>query len=214
MNNLKNYIFEKLKISKNTKINSYEYYPRTNNELYDLVRKLVEERGKNANLNDIDTSKITDMSEIFRKIEFDGDISNWDVSNVENMDSMFRDSKFTGKNSNISNWNTRNVKDMNFMFEGSKFNGDISEWDVSNVENMDSMFENSDFTGKNGDISNWDVRNVKTMHHMFSNSLFNSDINKWKPTSLKGSIDTFYNCELKANNHPDWYKKIHPYNYI
>ena len=49
---------------------------------------------------------------------------------------------------------------------------------------------------------------------IISNSLFNSDINKWKPTSLKGSIDTFYNCELKANNHPDWYKKIHPYNYI
>ena len=57
----------------------------------------------------------------FCKSEFNGDISNWDMSNVENMYRMFGDSKFNG---DISKWNVSIVKDMNWMFNESQFNGD------------------------------------------------------------------------------------------
>ena len=114
MKTLKLYITEALHINKNTNGNYYNYHPKTKSELKDLVKKLIKERGENANLNDIDTSAITDMSYVFYNSKFNGDISEWDVSKVENMA---------------------------YMFSSSKFNGDISKWDVSKVTNMDNIFD-------------------------------------------------------------------------
>ena len=105
-----------LHINKDTKIQTYSYHPKTNDELKKLIRKLIKERGENANLNDIDTSEIIDMSHMFEYSYFNGDISEWDVSNVYNM---------------------------GYMFMYTKFNGDISKWNVSNVKNMQDMFYNS-----------------------------------------------------------------------
>ena len=115
MKSLKDIIVERLHINKDTG-NHHNYHPKTRDELKELVDKLIKERGDDADLNDIDTSKITDMSKLFYVSSFNGDISNWDVSNVENMD---------------------------FMFNYSKFNGDISKWDVSNVKDMGGMFNES-----------------------------------------------------------------------
>ena len=134
-------IVERLHINKDIK--SYNYHPKTRSELKELVYKLIDERGNDANLNDIDTSEITDMTELFAKSSFNGDISNWDVSNVKNMTWMFYDSDFTGETGDISNWDVSNVEKMYCMFMKSNFNGDISNWDVNNVKNMTWMFENS-----------------------------------------------------------------------
>ena len=65
------------------------------------------------------TTKITDMSGMFYDSQFNGDISNWDVSNVTNMSEMF---------------------------EYSQFNGDISNWDVSNVRDCRSFRTNTSWT--------------------------------------------------------------------
>ena len=43
-------------------------------------------------------------------------------------------------NGDISNWDVSSVTDMSDMFSESQFNGDISNWDVSNVTNMIGMF--------------------------------------------------------------------------
>jgi len=110
---------------------------------------------------------------MFSKSVFNGDISNWNVSNVTNMSRVFSYSKFNG---DISNWDVSNVREMSAMFRDSVFNGDISNWSVSNVTNMHSMFSKSVF---NGDISNWDVSNVTNMSYMFNNSIFNGDISNW-----------------------------------
>ena len=114
-----------LHINKDTKIQTYNYHPKTNDELKKLIKKLIKERGENADLNDIDTSEITNMSYMFYNSKFNGDISKWDVSNVEDMPYMFYDSKFNG---DISKWNTSNVKDMNNMFDDSPLKKNPPKW--------------------------------------------------------------------------------------
>ena len=139
MKSLSRYIQEKLIIKKNKKAD-YKYFPQTKEELQDIIKKRIKAEGNNVDLNDIDVSNITDMSDLFKNLySFNGDISKWDVSNVENMSSMF------------SNCET--------------FNKDISNWDVSNVTNMFGMFYDS--ASFNKDLSNWDVSNVKDYRHIF-----------------------------------------------
>ena len=145
----------------------YNYHPKTNKELKDLIKKLVKERGNEADLNDIDVSKIKDMSEIFKGSQFNGDISKWDVSEVKDMCGMFCGSQFNG---DISNWDVSNVEDMCHMFRNSQFNGDISNWDVSNVEDTVWMFIGAKF---NGDISKWNVSEVKREEMMLDGSQSN-----------------------------------------
>ena len=123
MKQINKYIVERLHINKD--IDSYNYHPKTRDELKELVDQLIKERGNDADLNDIDTSEITDMSELFYDSNFNGDISNWNVSNVEYMIDMFEESKFNG---DISNWNVSNVENMSYMFFGSPLEKNPPKW--------------------------------------------------------------------------------------
>ena len=97
------YINEKLKITKDIlKQNKHNYHPKTREELKELVNQLIKERGNEADLNDIDVSKITSMSELFKESNFNGDISKWDVSSVNDMSLMFYKCEFNG---DLSKWN-------------------------------------------------------------------------------------------------------------
>ena len=71
MKPLKNYIQEKLVIKKS---NQYKYFPVTKEELQDIILQRIKDEGNEVDLNDIDTSKITDMSDLFEKTNFNGDI--------------------------------------------------------------------------------------------------------------------------------------------
>ena len=133
MKTLKQRILEKLKVSKPV----YTLFPKTKNELKQMIEDEMDKNGNECSLNHIDVSKITDMSYLFFRSKFNGDISEWDVSNVTNMSYMFYNSKFNG---DISNWDVSNVTDMSYMFYDSKFNGDISNWDVSDVTDIRYMF--------------------------------------------------------------------------
>ena len=146
MKSLSHYIQEKLIIKKS---NNYNYFPKTKEELQDIIKKRIKAEGNEVNLNNIDVSKITDMSNLFSMSDFNGDISKWDVSNVTDMNEMF--------------------------YRCKAFNQDISKWDVSNVTNMERMFYGC--KSFNQDISTWDVSNVTSMRYMFSeNPAFNGDI--------------------------------------
>ena len=138
MKSINIYIKEALKLGKTR----YKYQPETKEELQDLLKQLIEERGNEGNFNDIDTSKITDMSELFKNFDkFNCNISNWDVSNVKDMNYMFYGCE--SFNQDISRWNVSNVTNMRYMFCRCKtFNQDISNWDVSKVDNSARMFYN------------------------------------------------------------------------
>jgi surface protein len=176
MKAINTYITEKLRISKSksSKNRKYTLFPETKPELIQMIKDEMYKNGNKCNyecnLNHIDTSKITDMSWIFGKPDysayglekFNGDISEWDVSNVKRMYGMFLGNK--SFNNDISQWDVSNVESMSYMFSGSGFNGDIYNWNVSNVKNMEGMFEYSDF---NQDISGWDVSSVQDMSYIF-----------------------------------------------
>ena len=177
MKTFKQHIYEKLKVNvgNNTKRNTTKctLFPETKDELKQMIRDEISKHGNECSLNHIDVSKITDMSMLFMKSEFNGDISGWDVSNVTSMYDMFNGSKFNG---DISKWDVSNVRTMSGMFQNSIFSGDISNWDVSSAKYMGNMFLNSKF---NGDISNQDVSSVTQMDHIFDNSHLQINPPKW-----------------------------------
>ena len=151
---------------------TYSCQPKSNEELKIIIGSRISKYGPKCDLNDIDTSLITDMSDLFYYSSFDGD---------------------------ISNWNVRNVKSMHEMFYYSNFNGDISNWDVSNVENMVGMFERSKF---NGDISNWDVSKVKGISYAFALSSFNRDISNWNISKDCDVRSMLFRCQIKEEFKP------------
>ena len=174
MKSLKNYIQEKL-IIKKSKSNSYKYFPKTKKELIDIIEKRIKQEGNEVDLNDIDVSEINDMSNLFEVTDFNGDISEWDVSNVTNMRYMF--------------------------YKCKEFNQDISQWNVSNVTNMRYMF--LDCKTFNQDISIWDVSNVTDMSRMFLGcKTFNQDISKWDVSKVKNVSNIFIGCKIKEKHRP------------
>ena len=70
--------------------------PKNKSELMKIIKDTIKKEGNNCDLNFIDTSAITDMTELFEDSKFNGDISKWDVSNVKDMHEMFYDSPLEG----------------------------------------------------------------------------------------------------------------------
>ena len=75
-----------IKIGNNiSEFSSYSCQPTTKYELKEIISVRIREQGPNCDLNDIDVSLIDDMSYLFQGSKFNGDISNWNVSNVKSM---------------------------------------------------------------------------------------------------------------------------------
>ena len=175
----------------------------TDDTIKDIVKDAMSKYGNEADLNFIQTYKVTDMSGLFMNTEFNGDISKWDVGNVVKMAEMFKDSSFNG---DISKWDVSNVKYMEEMFSGaSKFNQDISKWNVTNVYDMSHMFSSArEF---NQDISDWNVTNCEHMEYMFKDAkAFDQDLSKWIAIDTDTS-NMFIYCPMSSE------PEKHPINY-
>ena len=131
------------------------------------------------NLSEWDTSKVTDMTEMFMDaVEFNADIGGWDTGNVTKMIGMF--SGATAFNQNIGDWVTDKVTDMGFMFaNATAFDQDIGEWVTDDVTKMVGMFDGA--TAFNQNIGKWVTDEVTDMGFMFSRATtFNQNIGQWK----------------------------------
>lgn len=135
------------------------YKPKSLQELKELVND------KSVHLGDIDTSLITDMTELFKdskRKNFNG-LETWNTSNVTTMKGMFYRAKYF--NHPIGDWDVAKVEDMTFMFcEAPAFNQPLEKWNVSNVRCMESMFAWA--YSFNQPIERWDVSNVCNMRAM------------------------------------------------
>ena len=151
MKTIVKYITEKLHLKKGM-MTVYNYSPKTFKELRSVVELLLYKRGNDANMNDVDVSRVTTFNAYHYGAQariglFFGldphkiDISQWDVSNVENMSEMF--SLCENFDCDLSNWDVSKVRDMNGMFDHCKsFTGKgLEKWNVKNVKYMESMFD-------------------------------------------------------------------------
>ena len=139
-----------------------KYFPEDKWELKDLCDN------DEIKLDEIDTSKVMDMSGIFyesKRKDFSG-IEIWDTSNVKNMSCMFYKALFF--NQDISKWDTSNVEDMYGMFYSAvEFNQPIGQWNVSNVKNMGCMFCNA--YSFNQSIEEWTTFFLTKSYGLFKN---------------------------------------------
>ena len=181
MKNINKYINERLHVT--TKSHLYSCQPKTKDELQKIIAERMEKVGVDCNLNDIDVSKIEDMSNLFNGYpgfngpgtrhsynpilsNFKGDVSQWDVSNVKNMSYMFN--LCENFNCDLSDWDVSNVKYMGFMFKNCKeFDCKLSTWNVSNVKDIENMFEGCENFIQN--LNDWDVSKVEHMKETFKN---------------------------------------------
>ena len=216
MKQLSEYINEKLVLNKDTFKNNYKYFPKTTKELRKILERLIRERGKDANLNDIDVSNIDYMGRIGKNNNyglFEGlgihniDISKWDVSKVKDMSLMFFGCVNLISIGDISNWNVSNVTDMYGMFYCCQIkNIDISNWNVSNVTDMSHMFNGCKKLESIGDISNWKTSKVKNMRSMLrqcENLKFVGDLSNWDVSNVENMLCMFKDSGI--TNIPSWY---------
>ena len=119
-------------------------------------------------------------------INFNADISDWDVSNVESFYKVF--AYATNFNSDISQWDISSATSIRHAFiEAETFNQDISGWDTSNVTDMEHIFDGA--LSFDQDLSGWDVSSVKFYNDFFNNVTFSVDnfnalLNSWAPQMI------------------------------
>ena len=206
---LNEYLLSKSKYSKMPSMQK-----ATDENIHEMVKDALDKYGHDADLNFIDTSEVTDMTDLFSAkvngfhqkalgmsyIDVNPDISEWDVSNVIKMNYMFwHTDEF---NCDISKWNVGKVKEMEYMFcFAKKFNSNISEWNVDNATTMKGMFSHAfEF---NSDISKWDTKNVYTMEYMFNSATaFNQDLRNWKALKRCDASEMFDNCGIHPSRKP------------
>ena len=154
----------------------------------------------NADISSWDVSKVTTMASMFRNTAFNQNIGNWDVSSVTTMVYMFEGA--IAFNQNIGTWNVSNVTTMGYMFnKATAFNQDISSWNVGNkVTNMGSMFR--DATAFNQNIGNWDVSKVTSMTYMFYGAgAFDQNIGNWQLNANVDMTSMLSNSGLSSLNY-------------
>eukprot|EP00939_MAST-03C_sp_MAST-3C-sp1_P005149 g5149.t1 len=87
-----------------------------------------------------DVSRVTDLSYIFSRPDFNSDISTWTVDNVTTLQNTFYQAEIF--NQNLSAWNVAKVTNMVQTFDFAwVFSGiGIENWNVSAVEDFNSVF--------------------------------------------------------------------------
>jgi len=132
---------------------------------------------------------------------FTWNINNWDTSSVTDMRTMFRDSGF---NQDISSWDTSSVTDMGNMFYGaSSFNHDISSWDTSSVTDMGSMLDGASMSEDNINrlLIAWSYQSLESDVTLDLDGNFSQG----EPTNRKQYIENNFNWTINGTQSSNTY---------
>ena len=170
--------------------------PLTDETIHDAIRNYV-------------SSNIDNKQRVIKKF---GRISNWDVTQVTKMCNLFNQNDYISLNFNedISNWNVSNVRNMSWMFYNAEnFNQPLNNWDVSNVTDMEYMFHYAEKF--NQPLNDWNVSNVTTMRFMFSEAT-SFDIQEnapWYDESYDSSSDSSSDSSEEEELDDEWDRYIY-----
>jgi len=210
-------LIDALSINDENSLNGYfqncvnlQVWNENENENYQILSNVVTNLSNcfngcayfNGNISNWNVSNVTNMFNMFNSCtKFDGNISNWNTSLVTDMNQIFYDCSVF--NQDISNWKTHNVTNMSSMFTNCiNFNQNISDWDTSNVTNMSWMFDNCQQFNQN---LNWDTSKVVNMDSMFTSCYyFNGDISNWDTSNVINMKNMFNNCFTFNQDISNW----------
>ena len=189
MKQLNNFILEKLKINSKSKINQYNYFPKDKKELIEIIKKKYQEIQKPniygnltppkdiLDLNDIDISKITDLSYLFEYIKpIKVDMNNWDVSHVTDIHGLFWTNNIV-EEIHIENWDVRNIESVYgaFYFCTNIKELNLDNWEFKKCTEFNLMFKGCEKLDTHF-TDNW---TMPTTHHITTNEMFEGC--KYKP---------------------------------
>ena len=149
-----------------------------------------EVKGEISGCEKLNTSKVKDMSYMFRETNFaNPNVSKWDTSKVIDMSHMFRGAM--SAKPDVSKWDTSRATDMSYMFrEATSANPDVSKWNVSNVNDFQGMFYAA--TSANPNVSKWNVLKATDMRWMFRDArLAKPDVSKWNVSNVTDMREIF-----------------------
>ena len=162
--------------------------------------------------DNLDTSKVTDMSYMFCMVNKNGsetalttlDVSKFNTAKVINMSYMFQGcSALTPLD---LNFNTENVTNMSYMFQGCSALTSLDlNFNTSKVKNMDSMFDEcKSLTSLN--LSKFNTANVTNMSCMFRgcSALPKLNLSNFNTNNVTTMLSMFQGCsalpELDLSN--------------
>ena len=154
-------------------------------------------------ITNFNTAKVVSMKGMFSGVQKVSslDLQQFDTSHVTDMSEMFKDTfALMTIRMDQTKFITSEVTDMSHMFDGLKKYGDvnslISSFDTAKVTDMSYMFATNS-TVTSIDLSNFDMTNVKNISYMFGNDtvltsvLFPDDF----VTEAENLSGLFYNCK-------------------
>ena len=154
-------------------------------------------------ITNFNTANVVSMKGMFSGVQKVSslDLQQFDTSLVTDMSEMFKDtSSLMTIRVDATRFVTNEVTDMSHMFDGAKKYGDInsliSSFNTEKVTDMSYMFATNS-TVASLDLSNFDMSNVKNISYMFGNDtvlssvLFPNDF----VTETENLSGLFYNCK-------------------
>ena len=187
------------------------------NPLTDMSYMFRSEEDESIYLSEIssitnwDTSKVTDMSNLFyncTSLKSIKGISKLDTSNITNASNLFSNCINLTSIDDISQWKMDKLSDMSNMFYNCKnivSLPDISTWNTKNIKDMRNTFCNCSSLKNLPDISKWSIENVINMNGLFRNCLKLEklpDISDWVTDNMVYMGGLFANC-ISLQNLPD-----------
>lgn len=180
--------------------------PKSNSELRNIILTEVEKNGPNVDLNYIDVSEITDMNNMFKDIDFYGDISEWDMSHVLYANEMF--SKCTSFCCDLSKWNLSSLIEGARMFYACRFlDCDMSNWGLDELKTSTQMFQLCVHMKGKG-TNKWRISKLVNADNMFAKcDALDTTFESWNTETIEEARSMFLDCRhLDNKNKNDWSK--------